>query len=465
MGLRAKFAAVFLLLLIAPIIAVTALELDRTIAVMVDDLGDSASFLIDLTFEQVRSAASGSGQDAIAALRDNRPLQAFIESAQAFGKGVVYLRIEKPDGTIIAGGPATEIGRSGFAAEPPAFDDLRAIANGWWPLGAIRALWAAHDYEMDRAVQSNGKPVAIIAVGISTSLIAPKLHRALDRILIVAACAIALSVLGALFFGGLVLRPLAAITSGVERMTVGDDEMIEVPVAGSDELGVLASKFNRLSEKVRLNHSQWQAERGQLVNVFHSISDAVLVLDLNATVLFANAEAEGRIGLPAGGLADGKPLARLIGDDNPLVRLIETARNAGQGIHNVPIELGDDAHRVHFLVTVLALGIEPPAPGMLVILRDLEPMRGLRNVVDHSDRLMSLGEVISDVARQIRNPLNAISAELDLLLHDADAGNPVGERVHALRDEIGRLDKAIEALSPFMAPSGSGSGGKRTVES
>jgi hypothetical protein len=299
MGLRAKFAAVFLLLLIAPIVAVTVLELDRTIAVMVEDLGDTASLLIDLTFEQVRAAVSGAGQDATTVLRDNQTLEALIGSAQAFGKGVVYLRVEKLDGTIIAGGPVTSIGASGFANAPPVFDDLQAIANGWWPLGAIRALWAAHNYEMSRVVQSNGKPIAIIAVGVSTSLIAPKLHRALGQILIVAGCAIALSLIGALFFGGLVLRPLAAITSGVEQMTVGDDE-VKVPVAGSDELGVLAAKFNQLSEKVRLNHAQWEAERGQLVNVFHSISDAVLVLDLNATVLFANAEAQGRIGLPAG---------------------------------------------------------------------------------------------------------------------------------------------------------------------
>ncbi len=89
MSLRAKFAAIFLLLLIAPIIAVTALELDRTVAVMVADLGDTASLLIDRTFEQVRGAASGAGQDATAALRDSQPLQAFIGSAQAFGKGVV----------------------------------------------------------------------------------------------------------------------------------------------------------------------------------------------------------------------------------------------------------------------------------------------------------------------------------------------------------------------------------------
>jgi PAS domain-containing protein len=463
MSLRAKFAAIFLLLLIAPIIAVTALELDRTIAVMVEDLGDSASLLIDLTFEQVRGAASGASADAIATLRGSHSLQALIESAQAFGKGIVYLRVEKLDGTIIASEPVALRGTSGFVGAPPPFGDLRAMANEWRPLGAIRALWAAHTYELDRVVQSNGKPLAIIAVGVSTSLIAPKVHRALGQILTVAGCAIALSLLGALFFGGLVLRPLAAITSGVERMTVGDDRAVSVPVAGSDELGMLAAKFNQLSEKVRLNHAQWETERGQLVNVFHSISDAMLVLDMDASVMFANAEAEGRIGLPAGGLADGKPLARLLGGDNPLVRIVETARNAGQGVHDVPIEMGDGALRVHFLVTVLTLGLQPPAPGMLVILRDLEPVRGLRKVVDHSDRLMSLGEVISDVARQIRTPLSAISAELDLLRRDAEAGKPVAGRVRVVSEEIERLEKAVEALNPFIAAGRSGSSGQSVL--
>ena len=125
MSLRAKFAAIFLLLLIAPIIAVTALELDRTIAVMVEDLGDSASLLIDLTFEQVRGAASGASADAITALRGSHSLQALIESAQAFGKGVVYLRVEKLDGTIIASEPVASLGRSGFVGAPPPFGDLR----------------------------------------------------------------------------------------------------------------------------------------------------------------------------------------------------------------------------------------------------------------------------------------------------------------------------------------------------
>ncbi|WP_410969370.1 histidine kinase dimerization/phospho-acceptor domain-containing protein, partial [Salmonella sp. SAL04284] len=74
-----------------------------------------------------------------------------------------------------------------------------------------------------------------------------------------------------------------------------------------------------------------------------------------------------------------------------------------------------------------------------------------------------LGKMISDVARQIRNPLSAISSELDLLRREAALGKPVGERVHSVREEIGRLDKAVEALNPFMGSHGSGPSGKSTT--
>jgi signal transduction histidine kinase len=42
--------------------------------------------------------------------------------------------------------------------------------------------------------------------------------------------------------------------------------------------------------------------------------------------------------------------------------------------------------------------------------------------------------VISDVARQIRTPLGAISAELDLLRRDAETGKPVAERVRVVSE-------------------------------
>jgi signal transduction histidine kinase len=84
--------------------------------------------------------------------------------------------------------------------------------------------------------------------------------------------------------------------------------------------------------------------------------------------------------------------------------------------------------------------------------RDLESMRELENVVDYSGRLVRLGGLISGVAHQIRNPLNAMNLQLELLLQDAAREVPIDARVRALRQEVERLDRAVNALMRFMRP-------------
>ena len=86
------------------------------------------------------------------------------------------------------------------------------------------------------------------------------------------------------------------------------------------------------------------------------------------------------------------------------------------------------------------------------MMRDLAPMRELEKVVDYSSRLARLGGLISGVAHQIRNPLNAMTLQLELLRQDTEQGKPAGRRVESVRAEIRRLDQAIDALLRFMRP-------------
>jgi PAS domain-containing protein len=392
MGLRAKFAAIFFLLLILPIAAITVLELDRTMDAMVDDLADSAALLIDLTFEQIRATVVPAGADPIAALHHNTALESFVEAAQAFGKGVVYVRVEKLDGTVIFGS------RAGKSEITPSFFDLKETSGGWWALGKLRALWAAHTYDMSRVLKLNDRPFAIVAVGVSTDLVASRVHRVVTGILLAAAFAAALSVLGSVFFAGLVLRPLTTITSGIEHMAVGD-EQVRVPVAGSDELSVLATRFNQLSQRINQANAQWEAERSRLLGLVRSITDALLLLDKAGNILFANEEAEGRLGLPAGGLANGKPLQQFLGADNPLVRLVNIANATWSGVNNVPVEISDRAGRTHFLTSLFPLDQRPAPQGLLVVLRDMEPVRGLKIAQDQIGQLSAAVEALGPSAK------------------------------------------------------------------
>jgi len=470
MGLRVKFAVIFLVLLIVPVTVVSGIEIDRRVAVMVEDLQDSGALIINQAFEQIRSLMASAPNDPIEALTRSAALRGFLLSSQAFGKAVVFVRIDTPSGTtIVSGSQATpEASTAGGTAavgitapeaavqathvEP--FSVLEDRVSAWWPPSRLQAILEQQTYQMSRDVQLNDQPFAVIKVGLSTALLADEVRRSVDNIIAVSMGVILLSLVGALLFGGLMLRPLLEITRGVERLTTSSDDLeeVEVEVAGRDELGSLAEKFNVLSQQIRRNRNEWENERGQFFNIFRSITDALVLLDGGGLILFCNGEAQARLGLPSGGLADGKQIRALLGHSHPLIPMIDSAYSTGNEVHDIAVELGDGPTPTRLLVSIFSLGQGPEPPGVLLIARDLAPVQELENVFDYSGRLARLGGLISGVAHQIRNPLNAMSLELELLSLDAQNARPVEERIRSVRDEIARLDQVVDALMRFMRP-------------
>ena len=446
MGLRTKIAAIFVPLLVLAVLAVSATEANHAVGVMVKDLGDSGEVLVNETFEQIRTALAQAQGDPATVLRQDKALSALLSSSRAFGKGVVYARIETAGGELIAGSSGESVG-----AAPRPFSELKRAAERWSPFARIRPLWGEHIYEISAPVEINQRPFAMIKVGLSTALIASEVGRAVTNVVFIAIVVTVMSLAGALLAGALLLAPVAAITSEVERLAAGRDSG-NLLIRGRDELSALARKFNELSHRVRADRVQWEDERGRFLNIFRSIEDAVLLLDAEGCVRFSNDDAQGRLGLPAGGLAQGKTLGALLGQSHPLVRVVRTAQAAGSELRDVAIEEGSEGERSRLLVSIFPLGRDSSRAGQLVIVRDLESVRRLESVFDDSERLARLGGLFSGVAHQIRNPLNAITLELELLSQDARASRPVEDHVHAVREEMNRIDLVIEALMRFMRP-------------
>jgi signal transduction histidine kinase len=435
----------FVLLLVVPFVAVTILQVDRTIKVMVLDLEQTGDLLIGQIFEQIRTDLNHVQPDPVAALRTDPLLTALLRSSLAFGPGVVYTRLETPDGQAIAGlGIAS-------ASTPPSFDALKHAAVSWWPSAPIAAVWGKRTYEMRRVVNLGDRPLVVIRVGLSTALIDTEARRSVYYIIGVGAAGVLLALAAAMLVRTLLRQPIAELISSAEAIAPAG-EMLGLPSGDSDELESVVAKFNQLAARIRMNRTQWETERGQFFNIFRSIKDVVVLLDAAGAVLFANAEAQERLGLPADGMAEGKPLKLLLGSNHPLIRAIETAAATGIELRDAVLELNAGQTPERLLVSLFALGQGPEPPGMLVVARDLGLMREIETVVEHSDRLIRLGSVISGVAHQLRNPLNAMSLQLELLSHDVDRSGNGARRVRALRDEIERLDRVIDALMRFMRP-------------
>lgn len=449
MGLRGKLAVIFASLLILTVIAISLMEFARTMRVMVSNLGDTGIALTDQIFEQMRATLTQSRGDPVESLRNDAAIAASLRSAQAFTKGVVYARIQAADGSMIVGTPVVGSGDSLAGIRP--FEELERQVAGWWPMAKLRPLWRDQIYEISRPVEINSKPFALIKVGLSTALIQRELSGSLESIAGIALVGIVLALIGGVVAGAFFLKPVAAIATGVEELASGKSDF-KVSLDAHDEFGTLAEKFNQLSRRIKSDRTQWETERGQFFNIFRSITDALLLLDARGHVLFANGEAQGKLGLPAGGLADGKPLSLLLGKDHALTRMVENAYIIGSEVRDVAIELGRGSTALRVLVSIFSLGRGPEPPGLIVIVRDLDPVRELEHVVDYSGRLARLGTLISGVAHQIRNPLNAMNLQLELLNEDASQGKPIEARVTKVRSEITRLDEAISALLRFMRP-------------
>jgi len=450
MGLRAKLVVIFLALLSCAIVTVSAASLDRTTRAMARGLLASGDRVAKETFEQMRGALTKGARDPAATLRIDRGLRTAMQSSQAFGAYVVYVRIVSSDGTILVAAMPEEEGRHDQPADGVA--PIQLSLDSRIPLALLPALWSDQVYQVSSPVVLDGKPFGAIEVGLSSGLVTADVHRLVWTMVVIGMVAIVLSLMAASALGNQMLGSVNAIASGVEQLATGSAD-VRLEIGAPNELGALASKFNDLSRRVRAERTRWEDERGSLVDVFRSIGDAIILLDAEGSLLFANDQAIKRLRLgEAGGKSEGKPLGLLLGPEHPLMKLVGPAFKVGSDVRDVALELpDDDKSTACFLVSILPLGHGPTPAGLIVMLRDLTRMEELETIIDHSSHLARLGGLLSGIAHQIRGPLNVMNLQIEMLRQETNGG-PGERRIERLRHEITRLDRAVEALLRFMRP-------------
>jgi len=442
MHLRARLALMALVLMLVPTITLSVISIDSRIGTMIDDMSRSTDFMIAQIFEQVRLALAQGDSDVPTALRNSQPLRKLLDSTVAFGPAVVAASIVGDDDVVIVA--ANGDGEGKPALDLPSVRELDEQASRWLLFTSMPSLLTAKVYEARRRVDINGKPAAIISVGVTTALIADQARHLLTVIVATAGLVIAGAMLAVLLIANRILEQLAVLTSGFEQLAAGRSPS-EVKVSGAGELSTLAEKFNELSRQVRADRSRLDSDQSHLFDVVRSIQDAVVLLDANGVVLFANKEAQTRLA-PKNGSLEGASLVAALDPAHPLLALVESTV-AGIEAHDVPLALPAGGT---YLVSFFRLGRERVPAGLLIVLRDLAPVIKLETALDSSNRLARLGTLISGLAHQLRSPLNGMNMRLELLRHDA--GEAGAKHIDKMRREVTRLDEAVEALLRFMRP-------------
>src|SRR6185312_6021435 len=242
------------------------------------------------------------------------------------------------------------------------------------------------------------------------------------------------------------VRPLFVLRQATRRIGAGD-LAVRARVGGSDELGELARDFNAMADHLAEYRS---SSLGELLQAQHaaqasidSLTDPVLVLRLDGTLLNANLAAGALIGISDEGPADAvdalEPPLR-----DTVRRLVEHVR-AGRGGYT-PKGLEE------------ALGIATRQGQRFLLLRanpvlgESEEVAGLTIVMQDVTRLRRFDELKNDlvatVAHEFRTPLTSLRMAIHLCIEEAvgPLTPKQADLLYAAREDCERLQGIVDDL-------------------
>ncbi|MFT4974476.1 MAG: signal transduction histidine kinase [Myxococcota bacterium] len=217
------------------------------------------------------------------------------------------------------------------------------------------------------------------------------------------------------------LRPIGRLTREVQRLGAGEySGPVQLPPRGvGSEVAVLAREFNAMAAAVverdrRL--SERAAALDQLSLRLRQILDTIqagLVVTEDHRIALVNPAAEATWDVAAGGA------------------LPDWMADLGSGRHDAVV-LGD---RV-FDVVVVPFG----ARGVLYVGEDVTEREAVRERLARAERLAVVGQMLAQITHEVRNPLNAMSLNTELLADDIDPDSESGEILATITAEIRRLE-------------------------
>ncbi len=177
----------------------------------------------------------------------------------------------------------------------------------------IRQSLADLVYDTAVPLTLGGETVGYARYGLSLASYIASKNNILHQSLMIAAAEILFTLLALGLAGFLLTRHIKSLLTATQKI-IGGDYDLQIPVASRDEIGVLASNFNTMTDAIRkriaaLHQSEQELheEKERAEVTLHSIGDGVITTDLQGRVRYLNPVAETLTGYSlAKGL--GKPI-------------------------------------------------------------------------------------------------------------------------------------------------------------
>ncbi len=231
-------------------------------------------------------------------------------------------------------------------------------------------------------------------------------------------------------WAGAAIRGEARILAGAAREVAQGELTTRLDPPG-DEMGLAYDEFNRMAARLEGRVAEASQERNRLMAALNSSQDAIVAVDTENNVTFANAAVEG--------LLDRKP-EEMIGNpfvftmpDPAAIEGLRASRERGEATSHV-IERPNR----RFLRAIITPIVGGGAWSTLVVFHDLTDVKRVETV---------RRDFVANVSHELRTPLAAIKSVLETLeggaLEDRDVAVDFLARADA---EVERLVQMVEEL-------------------
>ena len=307
------------------------------------------------------------------------------------------------------------------------------------------------DYGMRVPLAAMGEDQELFTIRITTSnaLMRDAVFPDVTDIGYVSLMAIVLSVLYTLLFSNLTLRPLARIGETIDKIASGEFSADPLrQTQESQEFADLQSKLGLLGRQVRGARQDADQLRGKIEQLLQRMEEVVLLFDEDERLVMAGRPAE-RLFQASRAELIGMHAQVLFPDGSPIGSSIRTAAQFRKPLTDMLVRHrrrgGEEEN--------LLLSVDWNSDQMLVTLRDAESRKALASHLDLSSRLASISRLTGGVAHEIKNPLNAIAINLEVLRSRlTDGSEEMRSGVDVIAREISRLDRVVKTFLNFTRP-------------